>query len=923
MTKFNKISLLIFGCVVSLLFAGELQTRHRTVAYLMPDVAGNLSLDLFCVRIGKYTDALRYSLTGPDGELVIPPSELPFSQKAQLRQEGVAAGIYTLECDSGANATLFRTFGGSFAIPATSEQPLQIIDDQPKLYFRLARGAQELAGAVRGDAPAEHVALVLRDAQGQVVFSGDTTGSDQNRLEFRVAIPESEYGNIWSAEISEVKDRGFEDVQLQFDQGAEPTVALAPQELTHPPYFMSCVRQGDGSWRLEGRFAAVKNGFQRCAIYKAGLRSGEESALVVPDERSGSEDQPADWFVSSLVLEDDDFYFGRFVVEELESADGAVIARQQFPFAVCQGKFFAEIPWWEDGDPAPVTEEEAARGFQLFQRAEPGDVRPTAFPHPEEITDRIVAEASPGMITTEFFAFYPLRDLDGGKLTLGPLVGGRRRIFWRHRIAPEQVELRQARMWPQRTDWNASTYAVIPELLETFETVELKEKTPALFSIEVTIPPETKPGVYTAPLLLNGQPIATYQIIVDSFMLPEIDPEQMTFGLYADGKRWTAQHYTDEEILREMRAFRALGMNALMLYPLAGGRISYDGEHFAVDLANFRHQMQLYSQVGFPGVAVISLQDADAFLRQALGNDVSRDTPEYKEGFLALLDNIKEMAEIDGWPHYCIHTIDEPYVGNGAAEEAVRTLSWVKEAGFKTFNTCSADFVRSHIAQYLDYRCYNNIAFMTSPTQGENAKVRNETLVAEAQFWWYGSGCYTNGGLQQDGNLYSNRYMLGLFNYRTKATGAWTWTFLRTNDNPYNDFDGNDRREAKEACICYPAPSGHEFIPTLQWVALREGIYDYRYLEFWRKVFKAVQYVPITAPKAYRSQRRIQLLLDGTAWTCLNHLVTNAQLRELRRAIIEETLKLQDVYDANLKDIGKQGKKTAPPKKNDEQRKND
>jgi len=81
--------------------------------------------------------------------------------------------------------------------------------------------------------------------------------------------------------------------------------------------------------------------------------------------------------------------------------------------------------------------------------------------------------------------------------------------------------------------------------------------------------------------------------------------------------------------------------------------------------------------------------------------------------------------------------------------------------------------------------------------------------------------------------------------------------------------------------------------------------------------------MPITAPKAYRSQRRINLLLDGTAWTCLNHLVTNAQLRELRRAIIEETLKLQDVYDANLKDIGKQEKKTAPPKKNDEQRKND
>ena len=54
------------------------------------------------------------------------------------------------------------------------------------------------------------------------------------------------------------------------------------------------------------------------------------------------------------------------------------------------------------------------------------------------------------------------------------------------------------------------------------------------------------------------------------------------------------------------------------------------------------------------------------------------------------------------------------------------------------------------------------------------------------------------------GSAGCNRFMTGFHFWRTGATGAWSWTFLRPKDDAYNDFDGASRGEAKDACIAYP-----------------------------------------------------------------------------------------------------------------------
>lgn len=155
-------------------------------------------------------------------------------------------------------------------------------------------------------------------------------------------------------------------------------------------------------------------------------------------------------------------------------------------------------------------------------------------------------------------------------------------------------------------------------------------------------------------------------------------------------------------------------------------------------------------------------------------------------------------------------------------------------------------------------------------------------------FWWYGAGCYAPIGGAQDGNIYSNRHMLGIFNWRSGATGAWSWTFCRSFGSPYNDFDGEESRPSKDPCICYPAKEGHGMIATLQWEAIREGVYDYRYIRYWDDLCRKVSASDDYRKAVSKSRRRINKTMDSISWNSLDYAVSNTQLRNLRQDLIYE-----------------------------------
>ena len=448
-------------------------------------------------------------------------------------------------------------------------------------------------------------------------------------------------------------------------------------------------------------------------------------------------------------------------------------------------------------------------------------------------------------------------------------------------IPKDRIGLFSVKRWPQAEEYVTNHFLDMPEMLEKKQTVLLKAKTPQLFAVQTTVPEGIAPGVYRGTLTLNGERILPYELIVDYFAVPEVPT--MTFGLYPDTIRWKERNYTDAEIEREMKIFREYGITAMLVYPMVTAEIRWDGKKLHVNLDEFRKQMKIYKKCGFYGVIVVDLQQA---VRQSLPEIIGvknfNDSDDCLVAYGDLLDAIKAAAEADQWPRYCIHTVDEPY-NDERALFAVKTLKFVKERGFKTFNTCYKDMVRKHLASVLDYRCYNNIGYMSLQTPELARELREETLADGDEFWWYGSGCYNNSQFLEDGNIYSNRHMLGLFAWRSKATGVWSWTFLRPHKDQFDDFD-----TSKDDCMCYQTPGENSLILTLQWEAVREGTYDYRYLCLWESLVKKAKAAPALKERAEQSEKTVNAAVEAISWNARGFAVNNGQLRALRKLIISE-----------------------------------
>ena len=783
---------------------------------------------------------------------------------------------------------------GRCTFEARKEAPLRPTNYKGRLYFCVNRGRLKLEAF--GSTPNEHIAIAIRDSTGKVVFEGDSLEKNQLVIPVDIPIAREQEGHIWSIQFSKVTWRKFEDMGLFIKAGASPVVALSPSQLVFPLF------------SRESRLLENGNAFFGVAVspylkgvkgYSTSFSFAEAETLEHPakiqfdvDENWSStvlcsgEDNERRFELRPTVEDDSWLLVGIEYPKEIllcgkasftvHNSEGNTVADYHWNIAACGGKAFDEIPLKKPAITAEPTKEDITRGYQLFRCEEPGSIRLDCRPSPEELCSEITDETSPGLVACEFFAFLPLRSFDRPHIQIGKLKGP-------SEIPDEAVKLLTVRMWPQQLG-RQGTFAIVPELMLPQDFPFWKERVPYQYCIRVIVPRKCQSGDYETPILLNGVPCATYKLHVDDFNLPEYN--DMTFRLYADGQRWLKQNFMDEEILREMRNFREHGINALMLYPLSGSVITWQNGMFQVDLSRFRHVMQLYCQVGFPGVAVFSLQGLDSRISSVLDRKVTMLQPEFEAGLKAVLNTLVSLGKNDAWPEYCIHVIDEPTLKRGS-KEAAAVLKIVKQAGFKTFNTCYAEVVRAHLAPWLDNRCYNNSGFHSSPTKEANDILRHETLADGDTFWWYGAGCYAPESGSLDCNIFRNRHMLGLFAWRSGASGAWAWTFLSTVGNPYNDFDG------KEDCICYPASDGHDVIDTLQWEGIREGIYDYRYIRFWSELCDQMSSNQEKAVEVFQSRKHIQKEMKASPWIPQDGLVSNALFQRLRKSLIQEIKRLR------------------------------
>ena len=194
------------------------------------------------------------------------------------------------------------------------------------------------------------------------------------------------------------------------------------------------------------------------------------------------------------------------------------------------------------------------------------------------------------------------------------------------------------------------------------------------------------------------------------------------------------------------------------------------------------------------------------------------------------------------------------------------------------------------LAGALTYATFFNINFLEKASEfltapcfvsglvSEEARAREAREACEksgAEFWWYGTGCYSNPYPQESG-LFFNRYGAGLFFWKTGAKSQVTWTFSRPHADPFNDFDGTPENdsEPKDQTTVYPhllRPNDWSTyqgsIPTVAWEALREGYNDYLYLHTLAEAVKSARAGgnPRLQKRADRAEKEMAALEIGRA----------------------------------------------------------
>ena len=521
------------------------------------------------------------------------------------------------------------------------------------------------------------------------------------------------------------------------------------------------------------------------------------------------------------------------------------------------GVTFTRQPWGRERPRPKLTAEEMKRGWVAFVPSDLDGIGPAAYPTRSEIDAELRMFACPGEYEPVTFGIYAVSALSGVSAQAGRFVGDRGAG-----ISPGNIDIRAVRIWKQRTSWNTTRYHVLPELLEKRHEVAIPAGQLQQYWVTVKAPTPAPPGNYEGYIRLTvgeQRQHIPFTLRVLPFRLQQ--PAGKVWGLWPDTARW--RKYTDEQILNELHDWRAHGITCSMMYPLTHGKFTLKNGRLEADLSEFERFMGLYVQSGLGGPVVASCQGIAGLAHRLLEQKADDYGPEFAALATEIVGRIEALRVEKGWPQFIYHTVDEPGGHAAVQVQARETLRIVHEAGFRTFTTADVKFTNEVLSPFLDVRCYS-IGYCGRSVEQAAAR-RADCQEADATYWWYGTGCYTG----QEGSMAVNRHYGGFLFDKTLSDGAWAWTFQRPKNSAYDDFDGAQHREQKDACITYPSPDGGPpLVPTLQWEGIREGVDDARYLATLRKAVADLRKAKgrEAGVMADSIERELKAMLDGIPW---------------------------------------------------------
>lgn len=436
-------------------------------------------------------------------------------------------------------------------------------------------------------------------------------------------------------------------------------------------------------------------------------------------------------------------------------------------------------------DPGPAPEFTAAekkQGFRVFFPPVSRQLFANSQPQEGELPDFVKLDACPGQTLTLVAAVRAIEPLEKVKVEM----------IWPKSNSAGKIETGRAR-WAVYSEQKIGSswgkdFRVCPEQLVEAESRDVKPDRLEIVVLTLKVPAEARAetcGGILAILDEKGRRAdINLQITIYPFKLEH--PDHSTHGQF---------YYIDYADINpfEVKDMAEHGMDMVVSdlgWPVAGPA----GKQ---DTSKTRAAFKFLKANGYRAPLI----DNTGYMNPLLKDEKNR------KQYADIIAETMKIAKEEGFDTMGFFPVDEPHTADLQAK-AKTACTWTKDAaGANTFITSNPKAVPV-LDDVLNYVCYN-LTYLNPQTI--KSMKPHQTLM------YYCPSI--------DVNPEYNRFRPGFYQYKIAAHSGQFFAYFEFAGDPFCDLDGDHR----DWNVAYPSMTSPTHDPTLEWEAMREGVYDWQY----------------------------------------------------------------------------------------------
>jgi hypothetical protein len=481
-------------------------------------------------------------------------------------------------------------------------------------------------------------------------------------------------------------------------------------------------------------------------------------------------------------------------------------------------------------------------GLVLFNRDIMRPIYKDTKPSLEEVNNLpIKGYTAPGQIEAVSLGMYSQSGISALAVEVSDLINESQQIIPSANIQVNSVAYHQSSLLPYSY---SKAYALVPDYLEGFTSLSIAPQTSKRIWFKITVPEESRGGLYSGNITVkqNGQILANIPLQLDVLPIKLDKPGQINI-IYHDPytKAYSSNQEEVFKVFRETEADVFMHSSFGIKPKLTNGVIT----DFSIDL--FEQKLDKFISEGIIkdtifietsslwGAVYGSIYGAypsseELNIYSKLNNSL------FRNAFILAVQKIYQAGQKRGIP-FILSIVDEPGVDPYKRICSDRLYTFLKEAGFKTtvtYYTECEDAISSgkYFVPGIDGQLAQN-AVIPSLSALIDYKIWAPSQIGQGYLKGYENYGYYTTYLAHIRNPAVNRYLHGIFAFRTQAKVVSSYAFGDILKDPYDDFDPSGYYifpfVYPDFILAYPTWSG-KMLPTLAVEGMRMGIQDAKYI---------------------------------------------------------------------------------------------